>query len=93
MKNEYIKIIKKLFNYNIKSLKIRCCNIKSFRIRNYRIKVYKYLNEYSVTLFFKRTIIYEDTISNDTMLNAKYTINKMCEKLYQGVKNGLYSNN
>ena len=71
MKNEYIKTIKKLFNNNIKSLKVR----------GYRIKVYKYLNEYSVTLFFKGTIIYEDTISCDTMANAKWVINKMCEKI------------
>lgn len=93
MKNEYIKTIKKLFNYNIKSLKVRCYHIKSFKVKDYRIKVYKYLNEYSITLFFKNTIIYEDIISNDTMSNAKYTINKMCEKLYQGVRNDLYSNN
>lgn len=93
MKNEYIKIIKKLFNYNIKSLKVRYYHIKSFKVRDYHIKVYKYLNEYSVTLFFKKTIIYEDTISNDTMLNAKHIINKMFEKLYQGVKDGIRSNN
>lgn len=71
MKNEYIKIIKKLFNDNIKSL----------RAKGYHIKVYKYLNEYSVTVFFKKHIIYEDNITNDTILNAKYMIVKIRSKI------------
>ena len=93
MKNEYIKTIKKLFNNNIKSLKARLYHINSFKVRNYSIKVYKYQNEYSITLFFKRTIICEDFILNATLSNAKYAINKICGTLYQGVTNGLYINN
>lgn len=71
MKNEYIKLIKKIFNENVKSLKAK----------GYHIKVYNYLNEYSVTLFFNKYVVYTDIITNDTVANAIYLINKMRTKI------------
>ena len=71
MKNEYIKLLKKISNDNLKSLKAK----------GYRVKVYKYLNEYSITLFFKKRIIYHSVIVRDTIANAMDVIHDIRIKI------------